>query len=89
MIEVSAKDSSTFLVTVSGKVSTTHSVTLSPSYHTRLTSGKIPPEELVRLSFEFLLKRESNSSILSEFDLPVISRYFPEFETEMKKIALP
>ena len=37
-------------------------------------------EELVRDSFHFLLERESKESILREFDLAVIQRYFPEFE---------
>ena len=36
-------------------------------------------------AFEFLLERESNNSILSQFDLKVISSYFPEYEKEIKK----
>ena len=35
--------------------------------------------------FQFLLEREPNTSILREFDLSVINRYFPEFEAEMAK----
>lgn len=35
--------------------------------------------DLVRRSFEFLLAREPNTSILGEFDLSVIERYFPEY----------
>ena len=41
------------------------------------------PEELVRRSFEFLLERESKESILREFDLSVIQRYFPEYDQAM------
>ncbi len=37
-------------------------------------------EDLVRRSFEFLLEREPASSILREFDLAVIRRYFPEYD---------
>jgi hypothetical protein len=37
-------------------------------------------EDLVRDSFAFLLEREPKESILSEFDLSVIGRYFPEFD---------
>jgi len=40
-------------------------------------------EELVRRSFEFLLQRESKESILREFDLSVIQRYFPEYDEAM------
>ena len=36
-------------------------------------------------AFEFLLDRESNTSILSRFDLFEISRYFPDFEQAIKK----
>jgi hypothetical protein len=36
-------------------------------------------ERLVEDSFEFLLQREPPSSILSEFDLSVIERYFPDY----------
>jgi hypothetical protein len=39
----------------------------------------------VRRSFEFLLERESKESILSRFDLSLISRYFPEYEQEIKR----
>ena len=41
-------------------------------------------KELIKKSFEFLLERESKESILSSFDLPVISRYFPEYERVIK-----
>ena len=39
---------------------------------------------LVMVVFRFLLEREPNTSILTAFDLPVIERYFPEYEQEMK-----
>jgi hypothetical protein len=64
---------------------TTHHVSLKQNDYTRLTGEKIEPEELVRRSFEFLLEREPKESILSRFDLSVISRYFPEYEREIKQ----
>ncbi len=45
------------------------------------------PEELVRRSFEFLLQRESKESILREFDLSVIQRYFPDYDQAMTGLA--
>jgi hypothetical protein len=42
-------------------------------------------EELVRDSFRFLLERESKESILREFKLSVIARYFPEYEREITR----
>jgi len=41
---------------------------------------------LVEKSFEFLLDRESNTSILRSFELPVIGQYFPEYETTISKM---
>jgi hypothetical protein len=43
------------------------------------------PERLVRVSFEFLLEREPASSILAEFDLSDIARYFPEYWDELAR----
>ncbi len=42
-------------------------------------------ERVVRVSFEFLLEREPASSILPEFSLDVITRYFPEYEDELPR----
>ena len=62
-----------------------HEVTLSPDYHRKLSGGAVAPEELLRRSFEFLLEHEPKESILARFDLPVIARYFPEYEREIRK----
>jgi hypothetical protein len=80
MITVQPIDQTTFRVTVEGRTTTTHTVTVSPSYYEKLTGKRVAPEVLVEKSFEFLLERESNTSILGSFELPVIGRYFPEYE---------
>ena len=73
----------TFLVRlIDGKSESSHRVTLNPEHYNRLTGGKISQEELVTRSFQFLLKREPKESILHDFDLQVIGRYFPEYERE-------
>ena len=75
-----------FRVTVAeGGSRTTHQVTLSNEYYQRLARGAMTQEELIRHSFEFLLEREPKESILSRFELPVIARYFPEYEREIAK----
>ena len=86
MITVKKIDDRTFEVTVAGLTTTTHRVTVDSSYHEKLTGGHISAEKLVEKSFEFLLKRESNTSILRAFELPVIGRYFPEYETTIRKM---
>jgi hypothetical protein len=60
-------------------------VKLSADYYQKLTGGRVSPEALIEKSFEFLLERESNTMILSHFDLPLIGRYFPEYEETMLK----
>ena len=64
---------------------TKHSVLLTDEYHDSLTKKKISKKKLLEHSFHFLLDRESNTSILSSFELSIISKYFPEFENEIKK----
>ncbi len=79
-IQVAKINETTFKVTVEGRTTTAHTVTVSLDYYKKLTAGRVTADELVEKSFEFLLERESNTSILSTFDLPVIQRYFPEYE---------
>jgi len=86
MITIETIDERTFKVTVKGRTTTTHTVTVEPSYYEALTGGRVPAEKLVEKSFEFLLERESNTSILRTFDLPVIGRYFPEYEDTIQKM---
>ena len=85
-IEVEKVDATHFHVRViEGRSESTHQVRLDPKDHARLSGGSVEPEELIRKSFEFLLERESKESILGRFDLTVISRYFPEYEAEIKR----
>jgi hypothetical protein len=86
MTTVQPIDKNTFRVTVEGRTTTTHTVTLSSAYYEKLTGKRVAPEMLVEKSFEFLLQREGNTSILSSFELPVISRYFPEYEKTIGKM---
>jgi len=68
-----------------GDSRTTHLVELDRDEYQNLTDGKISPEELIKYSFEFLLERESKESILNIFNVSVISRYFPEYSSEILK----
>jgi hypothetical protein len=72
-----------YRVTVVSDTTTSHEVRVQMSYAQKLTAGKITTLELIKKSFEFLLIRESNKSILHKFDLSVISHYFPEYEREI------
>jgi len=67
-------------VTVRGRTTTTHRIRVSRAERERYGGGDVA--DLVRRSFEFLLARETNTSILREFDLSEIERYFPEYARE-------
>lgn len=85
MVSVKRVGSGSYEVTVEAGKTTVHRVTLTDAYYQKLTAGAVSPETLVQKSFEFLLERESNTSILRSFDLPVIGRYFPEYEQTIKQ----
>jgi len=70
---------------IEGRSESAHRVTLTQDNYRRLSRGKIEPHELIKRSLEFLLAREPKESILAEFDLPLIGRYFPEYERELKR----
>jgi len=85
VIAASDQGESTFQVTVrDGSSQSTHRVSVPEALYNKLTGGKISKEECVKAAFRFLLEREPKESILSQFDLPVISRYFPDFEKKFK-----
>lgn len=84
LITVKKINETTFQVTVKDRPRTTDTVTVSPEYRQKLTGGQVPAETLVEKSFEFLLERESNTSIHRNFDLPAIQRYFPEYEKSIR-----
>ena len=70
-------------VTVTAPTKTSHVIRVSASDLERYGGGDV--HDLIRRSIEFLLDREPNTSILREFDLSVINRYFPEFEDAMAR----
>ena len=67
-----------------GGQQTTHRVSVPE----RIGGVGLPAEgldEAVRASFEFLLERESPTSILRQFSLSDISGYFPEYPQELAR----
>lgn len=62
---------------------TRHQVTVRDEDLLRLAPAGTSVEKVVEASFVFLLEREPREAILRQFDLPVIARYFPEYEREI------
>lgn len=72
------------LVTEAGDVGTSHVVTVPDELLDRL-GVEAEADEVVRESFAFLLDREPATSILKEFELPVISEYFGDYVDELRR----
>ena len=70
-------------VTVYADATTTHKVTVTDETHLKLTNNKRTKSQLLERSFEFLLKREPNTSILFAFEIQVISNYFEDYENHV------
>jgi hypothetical protein len=85
MIQIRRLSGDEYEVRISSAVPTTHRITLHEIDRQRLGGSQIPAARLIEESFRFLLEREPNTSILSTFDLPVIGRYFPEYDAEIAR----
>ena len=64
---------------------TSHRVTVPEDLLEELDLPEDDLERVVSESLEFLLEREPASSIMSEFSLDVIARYFPEYPEELPR----
>ena len=74
-----------FTVTVAETSTTTHTVTITDQSLNDLTDNNVTKTQLLKFSFNFLLDREPNTSILSSFDINVISRYFSDYKDEVRR----
>ena len=67
---------------------TTHEVSVDREVLEDLAPGATP-EELVRVSFAFLLEREPRESIMRQFELPIIGRFFGDYRDEILRRLAP
>jgi hypothetical protein len=66
-----------------GSETTSHKVIVPPSLLEDWGLEEADSEDVIRESFAFLMEREPASSILPEFSLAIISRYYPEYKDEL------
>ena len=64
---------------------TEHDVRVDREALNHLAPQGTEPEDLVRASFEFLLEHEPRGSIMRRFELPIISRFFADYEDEIRR----
>lgn len=85
-IEVEAQGEHAYSVTLHDSHRTTHhQVVVPPELLDQLGLDGGDEELLVRKSFEFLLERETSTSILKEFRLDVIGRYFHDYVETLRR----
>lgn len=59
-------------------------VIIDPDFYHHLETNQ-SPQEVVRITFEFLLERENADSILKEFNIKQIPEYFNDFVPVLKE----
>ena len=79
-IKITEIEKDKFLVEVSDNVKTSHNVVICDKVYQELTNSMISKYELLEKSFTFLLDREPNTSILTNFEIQLISNYFSDYE---------
>tara|TARA_B100000989_G_scaffold296443_1_gene279705 strand:+ start:241 stop:510 length:270 start_codon:yes stop_codon:yes gene_type:complete len=84
-INIKKINNNKFKVVVKKKMITEHIVILPDETLKTLTKNLKTKEELLKFSFEFLLEKEENTSILKAFELSEISKYFPDFFYHIEK----
>ena len=84
-ISIKKLNDDVFEVTVADSITTVHEVTVTDQNLTDLTDNNVTKTQLLKFSFNFLLDREPNTTILSSFDINVISRYFSDYKDEVRR----
>lgn len=79
MIKISEISKTLYEVTVNNDGESKHLVTLTEKDYKNISGKKVNQIELIEASFIFLMERESNQSILREFNITIIQKYFPEY----------
>lgn len=82
-IQIRPLDGEHFEVTIDeGTTQSMHVVTASQKEADLLCDG-CDVERLVEASIRFLLDREPKESIMNQFDLDVIARFFPDYPSKI------
>ena len=78
-IKITEIEKDKFIVEVSDNVKSSHNVVITDKVYQELTNSMISKYELLEKSFAFLLDREPNTSILTNFEIQIISHYFSDY----------
>ena len=84
-ISIIKQNDDVFIVKVTNDVSTSHTVTITDQILAELTNNNVTKTQLLQFSFDFLLQREPNTSILTSFDINIISKYFSDYKDQVRR----
>ena len=84
-VSIKKRNDDVFGVVVVDTSTTTHRVTVTDQSLTDLTHSKVTKTQLLEFSLNFLLNREPNTSILSSFDISVISKHFSDYKDKVRR----
>jgi hypothetical protein len=84
-LDISASDAHEYAVTITDDsgAQTRHTVRAPEALLADLGFAQAQEAALVRASLLYLLEREPASAVLTDFSLDDISRYFPDYPTEI------
>jgi hypothetical protein len=84
-LDISASDAHEYAVTITDDAGaqTQHTVRVPEALLADLGVAEAQEAALVRASLLYLLEREPASSVLADFSLDDITRYFPSYPTEI------
>src|SRR5688572_26353010 len=60
-------------------------VDVDKDFWTKLTNRRVEPGELVKVTFKFLLEKESKELIRKKFNIADVQGHYPQYETEMRR----
>ena len=84
-ISIIKQNDDVFIVKVTNDLSTSHTVTITDQSLAELTNNNVTKTQLLQFSFDFLLQREPNTSILTSFDINIISKYFSDYKDQVRR----
>ena len=84
-IKITEIEKDKFLVEVNDNVKSSHNVVITDKAYQELTNSMISKYELLEKSFAGLLDREPNTSILTNFEIQIISHYFSDYKNCVRR----
>ena len=84
MTKISQLGNDIFEVVVVGDTTTCHEVIVTDKVLLELTNNLVSKKDLLDFSFNFLLRKEPNTSIMTSFEISIIGQFFKEYKNEVR-----